>query len=76
IPYGYSPDPELRGVRPLPITPLESQPQQKHIENNGASFHTPVSAPPRVVSKPNNASLFNKEEFPPLGAMNASRQRR
>lgn len=77
IPYGFSPDPELRGVRPLATTSLESPSQQKHIENKEASSHTPASAPPRVVSKPNNASLFNKEdEFPPLGAMNARRQRR
>ncbi|KAI3803870.1 hypothetical protein L1987_32034 [Smallanthus sonchifolius] len=72
IPYGYSLEPELQGLRPMTITPLKSTSQQKQIQTKEAS---PVSVPTRVVSKPSNPSLFNGEDgFPPLGAVSVSRK--
>ncbi|KAM0025471.1 putative oxoglutarate/iron-dependent dioxygenase, alpha-ketoglutarate-dependent dioxygenase AlkB [Helianthus debilis subsp. tardiflorus] len=71
IPYSYSPDPELRGVLPLTITPLKSQSQQKEINTKETSH---VSVPVNVVSKQSKPSLFNGEDdFPPLGAAVGSR---
>lgn len=74
IPYGYSPDPELQGLRPLAITPLKSLSQHKQIETKETSSPAPApaSAPARVASKPSSPSLFNgADDFPPLGSMNA-----
>lgn len=79
IPYGYSPNPELRDLRPLTITPVKPSLQQKQIETKEASpstlAHAPV--PTRVTTNPIRPSLFNGEnDFPPLGVVvNGSQQR-
>lgn len=68
IPYGYSLDPELRGLHSLATTPLQPPSQQQQIETKEPSS--------RVYSKPSSPSLFSREnDFPPLGAVNASQQR-
>lgn len=65
IPYGYVPDPELHGVRPLS---LKGQSQQKQIEVKEAS-PIPTTLPTRVVSKSSGSSFSGGEnDFPPLGA--------
>lgn len=70
IPYGFSPYPELQDVRPLAIAPHEPTSQEVQIKTKQTS--PPV--PPHVLSKPSSTSLFNGEDFPPLGARSASRQ--
>ncbi|XP_071716283.1 RNA demethylase ALKBH9B-like [Rutidosis leptorrhynchoides] len=72
IPYGYSPNPELQGLRPLPITPPKSPSQQKHIETKVTSPTTPTGA----ASNSSSPSLFPADDFPALGATNASDRRR
>ncbi|XP_076939265.1 RNA demethylase ALKBH9B-like [Bidens hawaiensis] len=70
IPYTYSPDPELQGLRPLTVTSVKSPPQQKPIKTNEASR---VSVPARAVSNRSRPSLFNGEDdFPPLGSASGS----
>ncbi|KAL8234559.1 hypothetical protein R6Q59_020659 [Mikania micrantha] len=79
IPYAYSPNPELQGVRPLAISPLKSSSQQKQIGTIEASPSVlgPVTVRAGGVSKPSNQPLFDGEDdFPPLGAANGSRQSR
>lgn len=71
IPYAYSPDPELQGLRPLTVASHKSSPQQKPIKTNEASR---VSTPARVVSNQSRPSLFTGEDdFPPLGSASGSR---
>ncbi|XP_076887692.1 RNA demethylase ALKBH9B-like [Bidens hawaiensis] len=71
IPYTYSPDPELQGLRPLTVTSHKSPPQQKPIKTNETSR---VSVPVLVVSNQSRPSLFSGEDdFPPLGSASGSR---
>ncbi|KAL4588471.1 hypothetical protein LXL04_001362 [Taraxacum kok-saghyz] len=70
IPYGYVPDPELHGVRPLSLktsspSPSPSPSHQKQMETKEtSSLSTP---PPRVpISSPSFG--VGEDDFPTLGA--------
>lgn len=57
LPYRFSPDPELQGIMPLVLNPLNKLP----VQLNQLSITPPQRAPATT-----NVT-FAKDEFPPLG---------
>ena len=67
LPYRYSSDPELIGIKPLVYTPItKSSVQQNQQEINKNTQCEPA----RVAPHDGNKTLFNeKDDFPPLGSL-------
>lgn len=70
IPYKFSPDSELQGIRPLVYTPLLKSPFQQNQHENRKAI-------PQIVADTTSdpSFLIEKEEFPPLGNLGSGRHR-
>lgn len=69
LPYKFTPDPELQGIRPFVLNPSNNSPVQNKIETE---ISTPQSVPRTVRSTPFS---MGKDDFPPLGGSKVVKQR-
>lgn len=70
LPYKFSTDPELQGIRPLVYNPLNKSPAHQNQHEN--KIITPRLAPERTDA----SFLVGKDDFPPLGGSTSSNRQR
>ncbi|KAF2293798.1 hypothetical protein GH714_004819 [Hevea brasiliensis] len=91
LPYQFSPDPDLLGIKPLAYSPLTKSPYQQSQPQKPLGYHSIAKSPfqqsnhqnGKLTAKEcgsgntNNTSFFMDEDgFPPLGSSNSSSRSR
>lgn len=61
LPYKFTPDPELQGIRPLSFDRLNKSPVQQKED--------------KIVTSTNESFVIEKDDFPPLGGSTSSNKR-
>ncbi|KAL6524270.1 hypothetical protein OROGR_016704 [Orobanche gracilis] len=69
LPYMFTPDPELQGIKPFVYNPLNNSP----VENKKHETETVTPSVPRTASS--TQFSMGKDDFPPLGGSLSVKQR-